>query len=185
MELEVKGDFFDKLYKLDKTYFLGKTIQGIGVLAVNFSKSRFVHKNWKDQNTVAWKARKRKSRGSLMIKTGRLKRSIRKLAVGRWYVIIGTDVPYAQIHNEGGTINERVKVKAHTRKRTTYAKRKRVKEGQSKYTKKKVGSQKIHVRSHYRQMNLTIEKRQFMGNSKALNNRIERYMLAQIKRELR
>ncbi len=184
-ELNINGDFFDKLGKLDKTYFLNKTVEAVGVLAVNFSKRRFIHKNWKDKKTEAWKPRKRKNRGSLMIKSGRLKRSIRKLAVGRWYVIIGTDAPYAQIHNEGGTIKERVKVRAHSRTRTLYAKRKRRKEGQSRYTKKKVGSVTMHVRSHYRNMNVEIPKRQFLGNSHALAKHIEIYMLAQIKRELK
>ncbi len=184
-ELEINGDFFEKLGKLDKTYFLNKTIDAAGVLAVNFSKRRFIYKNWKDRKTTAWKARQRKSRGSLMIKSGRLKRSIRKLATGRFYVIIGTDVPYAKIHNEGGRIKERVKVRAHSRTRTIYAKRKRVKEGQSRYTKKKTGSVTMHVRSHYRNMNVEIPKRQFIGNSYALAKEIELYMLAQIKRELK
>ncbi len=184
-ELNIKGDFFEKLERIDKTYFLNKTVEAAGVLAVNFSKRRFIHKNWKDKKTEAWKPRKRKNTGSLMKVSGRLKRSIRKLAIGRFYVIIGTDAPYAQIHNEGGIIKERVKVRAHNRTRTLYAKRKRRKEGQSRYTKKKVGSVTMHVRSHYRNMNVKIPKRQYMGNSHALAKHIEIYMLAQIKRELK
>ncbi len=64
-------------------------------------------------------------------------------------------MPYAQIHNEGGTINKTVTVKAHSRKR----------KGRSE-----------NVKSHRRKMNTTLPKRQFIGEFKMLLYRVERLL---------
>jgi phage gpG-like protein len=93
----------------------------------------------------------------LLLKTGRLKRSIRKISATTDRIIIGTDVPYAQIHNEGGTINTTVTVRAHTRTRR----------GRSE-----------NVRGHSRRMNLNIPQRQFLGNSQVLQQRIFSHITA-------
>ena len=181
MEIDFKTDFFQRLEKIDKPVFMNRMINEVAVIAVNFSKERFVRKNWMDNAPEAWKARKRKNRGSLMVKSGRLKRSIRKLASGAYYVYIGTDVPYAQIHNEGGTTNKTVYVKAHTRKRTKRA----VSEKTGKKLSKKVDSGMISkVKSHTRKMNLTVPKRQFMGDSKALAIRAERHIARGLDKEI-
>ena len=96
------------------------------VLAVNFSKERFIKKNWLDDREYPWpKTKKRK--GSTLIKSGRLKRSIRQVHVGADYAIIGTDVPYARAHS----------VKSHTRKiKRSFAQRQFI--GQSKYLSDKI-----------------------------------------------
>ncbi len=124
------------------------------VVAVNFSKERFVRKNWVDKTRKPWKSRKRKDRGSLMVHTGRLKRSIRVLHVTNNYVVIGTNVPYAKAHNEGETIKKKVVVKAHNR---------RTRSGRNS-----------KVTAHPRQMNTQLPERRFMGNSALLARRIER-----------
>lgn len=81
------------------------------VLAVNFSKERFIKKNWLDDREYPWpKTKKRK--GSTLIKSGRLKRSIRQVHVGADYAIIGTDVPYARAHNDGLTVEGTETVRA-------------------------------------------------------------------------
>ena len=134
--------------------------------AERFFKQRFIRKNWLDQSPEPWEPRKRKAPGSLMIGkgSGRLKKSIRRINVTRNSVTIGTDVPYAQIHNEGGTINKIVTVKAHSRKR----------KGRSE-----------NVKSHRRKMNITMPKRQFIGESKMLLHRIERMVEVELFRILR
>lgn len=86
----------------------------LGTVAVNFFKERFQAQNWVGDRTEPWPARKedrrrrrretRTNRG-ILTKTGRLRRSIRKISVIEDSVLIGTDVPYAQVHNEGGVIN--------------------------------------------------------------------------------
>ncbi len=142
------------------------------ITAVKFSKMRFVNKSWTDQTIERWKARKpspewaseeRKKasqRGSIMVRSGRLKRSVRKLSATRNSVTIGTDVPYAQIHNEGGTINQTVNIKAHSRER----------KGRTE-----------QVRAHKRKRQVTIPKRQFIGESRILLRSLERMVEVQVR----
>ena len=99
-----------------------------------------------------------------MIRTGRLKRSIRKLMVTKDYILIGTDVPYAQVHNEGGSIKKNVPVRRHERKTSR---------GRAK------------VKAHSRNVNLKMPQRQFIGNSAILRRRIERLIERDIKRVLK
>jgi len=153
-------NFVKKLQKLKK---LNKRFMPlVAIEAVNFSKERFVHKNWVDKKTKPWKIRKNgQTSGSLMVDSGRLKRSIRKLKITQNSVTIGTDVPYAQIHNEGGQISKVANVKAHSRKRN---------------------GREHRVKTHTRNVNINIPKRQFLGNSQVLNNRIENMITKKIQK---
>lgn len=139
-------------------------------LAVNFSKERFVRKNWVDDSREPWKDRAREDRGSLMIRTGRLKRSIRKIKASRNSVTIGTNVPYAEIHNEGMT-DKTVRVRAHTRKR----KDKTVKR-KDKTVKRK--DKTVKVKAHSRKMDMP--QRRFIGESALLQRRLERNLQKQL-----
>ncbi|MCR4561253.1 MAG: phage virion morphogenesis protein [Bacteroidales bacterium] len=130
----------------------------IGMLAVNFSKQRFVEQNWLYTSPQPWKERKRKRRGgkarqngAVLVDSGRLKRSIRIISTTPLSVTIGTDVPYAQIHNDGFSGVQ--SVKAHTRKGK-------------------------NVRAHRRKMKMP--KRKFIGNSAALMLEIEKFIMEQI-----
>ena len=164
MYVEFKTDFFKRLQKVNKPSFMRRLVKRSGVVAVNFSKERFVKKDWLDGNSrEAWKKRKKPDRGSLMVKSGRLKRSIRKLSEGDYFVYVGTDVPYAQIHNEGGNINKTITVRTHSRTR----------KGRTET-----------VKSHRRKMKMTMPKRQFLGDSNALAKRIERFANVEINNEI-
>lgn len=130
----------------------------IGMLAVNFSKQRFVEQNWLYTTAEPWQPRKRKRRGgkarqngAVLVDSGRLKRSIRIISTTPLSVTIGTDVPYAQIHNDGFSGVQ--SVKAHTRKGK-------------------------NVRAHRRKMKMP--KRKFIGNSAALMLEIEKFIIEQI-----
>lgn len=165
----ITADFAQKVLRLKKLY--RKFPDMAAIEAVNFSKERFVRKNWVDQTNQPWKKRKpspewysaaqnkEAARGSLMVKSGRLKRSIRKIKVTRNSVTIGTDVPYAETHNEGAVINQTVNVKAHSRKR-------------------KARNEK--VKAHSRKRKIKIPKRQFIGESAILLRRIERLVQREI-----
>ncbi|CAA0159002.1 phage virion morphogenesis protein [Tenacibaculum maritimum] len=181
MSVDFKGDFFKKLEKVNQKSFLRSMTGQVGAIAVNFSKQRFRDKNWVGRNREKWAKRKRPGRGSLMSKSGRLKRSIRKLAQGNYYVFIGTDVPYAQIHNEGGTISKTVSVRAHTRKVNSRTRATTRGNGRTRNAKKT----QTRVKAHTRRMNLRIVKRQFMGNSDVLTRRIERHMYKEIIKQLK
>lgn len=157
---------FVKLKKLARVQ--EQFIPKAAIVAVNFSKERFVQKNWVDRTRERWEPRKRKDRGSLMVKTARLKRSIRKIRIGRTYFIIGTDVPYAQAHNDGITINKTVTVKQHQRA---------VRAGRN--------PRNVIVKTHQRKMERTFKKRQFIGESAVLMRRIERTLENDIKEALK
>jgi phage gpG-like protein len=168
--------FIRKLEALNDAY--KKLPAEIAAIAVNFSKDRFREQAWLDETKENWKPRKRprKGRGSqtLLVKTGRLKRSVRKISATEDRIIIGTDVPYAQIHNEGGTVTATVNVKAHT---------------VNEHTRKRKGRNerlKSHsVKAHQRKMNTKIPQRQVIGNSKTLQDKIISHITARFERALR
>lgn len=141
--------------------------QLVATEAVNFSKERFVQQNWVDATTEPWRKRKVKrrsktrERGAVLVSSGRLKRSIRKVLVASDMVIIGSDVPYAQIHNDG--FRGRETVKAHKRKS---------RKGRS-----------TEVKSFTRSMNMP--RRRFIGQSAVLNTRIERVCTASIMKAIK
>jgi phage gpG-like protein len=163
----------------------------IGAQAVLFSKQRFREQAWADNATQPWAKRKRGAKrdsGRAILKdSGRLQRSIRIISVTPNSVTIGTDVPYAQAHNEGfrGTQN----VPAHTRSR--YAKVKvgtgsfsvKTRKERTRTTKQAVDGGDYPVKAFTRKMNLP--KRQFIGNSQVLNNQIKRLITAEINRAMK
>ena len=68
----------------------------------NFERKAFFSK--------PWKPRKQDGRGTLMLQTGKLRRSIRS-KINKDSVSWATSEPYAAIHNNGGTITVTAKMK--------------------------------------------------------------------------
>ncbi|MDL2289892.1 phage virion morphogenesis protein [Paludibacteraceae bacterium OttesenSCG-928-F17] len=171
-------DFIRKLDAVTDAY--KKLPAEIATTAVNFSKDRFRDQAWLDTTKEPWKKLKRQRRGrngkvsnnqTILVKSARLKRSIRKISVTESRVIIGTDVPYAQAHNDG-VKNKDVTIKEHIVKehnRTRNGRKERVKE----YT----------VKAHSRKMN--IPERKFIGNSYTLERRIVLLTTARFMRALK
>lgn len=84
-----------------------------GVIAVRHFKKNFKKQGFVDKNTSKWKARKKadkegSGKRAILVKTGALRRSIRTISKGVGRVRVGTAMPYAKIHNEGGTIKKKV-----------------------------------------------------------------------------
>jgi Mu-like prophage protein gpG len=168
------SDFLRKVDAITKAY--ERMPDEVAAIAVKFSKERFREQGWLDESFHPWKPRKiyrkgKKRSQTLLVNTGRLKRSIRKLYANSKQIAIGTDVPYAELHNNGGVIKETVTVnehtvKAHQRKAST-----RVRAGRTETVK--AHSVKQHsVSTHTRQMNLRIPARPFIGQSAALERQI-------------
>lgn len=164
--------------------------QKIGVQATVFFKQRFREGNWVDdathpwkkRKTVAWGKRERKGRG-LLIDSGRLRRSIRVVRNTGSRIVVGTDVPYAKAHNEGYRGNITQNVKQHTRSKTKFGIVKRTERKRSTrvdYGRVKTGE--TTVKAHKRTIKVNIPKRQFIGQSAALNKQIERIMKVEISR---
>ena len=160
----------------------------LGNMAVNFFLDRFRYQNWLGATTEPWRQRRRnKGRNAgraILIQSARLRRSIRLTKVSGLTAHIGSDVPYARVHNEGfrGTVS----VKAHSRNR--YGKEKI---GTGKFNKS--GSERMktvqritgtgQVKAHTRKVN--IPRRQFMGNSPVLNKQLQRKLMAELMKGLR
>jgi len=135
--------------------------------AVNFTLDNFkmqgflgaTFQPWATRKT-GWKRDKRKGR-ALLIDTGRLRRSIRITRITADSVSIGSNVKYAQAHNQGASISVIQSVRSFSR------------------------SNGSNVKAHTRRVNVKIPRRQFMGNSPYLNARISRVITATFLKELR
>lgn len=83
---------------------LNKLVESAGVLAVNHFTKSFSDGGFTDESLQRWQPRKRAERGksrAILVKSGRLRRSLRSRRLGNLAVKIMTDVPYASIHNNG------------------------------------------------------------------------------------
>lgn len=132
----------------------------IGNAAVSMVNQNFRDAGWRDGGLKPWKKTKRqmgKGKGSqyLPLHSSRehLSRSTQYKKTGPGEVTISNPVPYASVHNDGFEGN--VNVKAH--KRT-------ISKGKNK-------GDKYSVRAFSRRM--YIPQRQFMGESRELNEKIE------------
>jgi phage gpG-like protein len=156
----------------------------MGVLAVQFTMERFRAMNWVDSTTKPWAKRKSQKDNAgrgLLIKSGRLKRSIRVTEKSGGTVVIGTDVPYAKVHNEGS--QEKVLVGHHLRHIEKAGPVALTKKGKPKKRQPKPSITKIEVKAHFRKNN--IPQRQFIGNSAVLTTQLQRMMAANIMKALK
>jgi phage gpG-like protein len=71
--------------------------------AYNFFVDSFRKQGFKDETLIKWKPRKKRERSGrgILIKTGALKNSLKKVYVGSYSVRISSDLIYARVHNEG------------------------------------------------------------------------------------
>lgn len=155
-----------------------------GGLAVRFYKDRWRFQAWHDDHREPWQLRKKKdkrgNRRRLLTKTGRLRRSIRVINKGRNHVLIGTDVPYAQVHNEGFSGSVKQSVSAHG---VREHKRKSHSRGGRKIKRQTVSAHKRNGFS--RTINQDIPARRFMARSKLLDRRIVMNIEHDLRKELR
>lgn len=148
--------------------------------AQNFFLDSFKRTAWIGQTTENWKPRKpnkKRTGAALLVKTGRLKRSIR-IKRAKWNsIVIGSDVPYAGVHNEG--LNETQTVHEHSRIASRKVATRYNKAGHAlKSGMKKIRGKSHQVSSFTRNQN--IPRRRFMGNSPYLNQRILRTIISQL-----
>lgn len=158
----------------------------IGEVVVLFSNQRFREQMWVDRGSEPWKARKpnaARNRGrNLLVDSGRLRRSVRITRTTSDEVTVGTDVPYARVHNDGfrGTVN----VRAHTRKRYSKSKEKyTTRTGSERSRTVMTQSGSYDVSAHTRRINMP--RRRFLGESAAQTRQITRVLAAEITRALK
>ncbi len=146
------------------THFKERILPAIvGTEAENHFKDSFHNEGFTDKTLEPWQDVKRRTdprpgssksertRKILTGKTADLGESIRWDGNYNQLVKIQTDVEYAQIHNEGGTVSGTYSVRAHTRT---------------------VKGKTQNVKAHTRNVNYTMPKRQFMGESAELDKKI-------------
>jgi len=168
---------------------LNKIVDAAGVMAVNHFTKSFRDGGFTDEGLKRWQARKgeisggiAKTRGrsrGILVKSGRLRRSLRSGRFGVLSVKIMTDVPYAKIHNDGGIVYRR----PHKRSSTITAKVRGSggfvngvwKKGRSKTIKLKGESYNVKGSS------FKMPKRQFIGYSGKLNRSIIAFIDKKIK----
>jgi phage gpG-like protein len=98
--------------KLQKTLTAFITVMGTD--AKNHFVKSFRNQGFEDDSIQRWQPRKneisggiarvrRKSAGSraILVKTGDLRRSVRVISKSYRSIVVGSDLPYAQIHNDG------------------------------------------------------------------------------------
>jgi phage gpG-like protein len=121
----------------------------VGNLALQHFNDNFQQQGFVDDTLQPWPPRHDDGGQdrAILVKTGRLRRSLRISRLSTEEVVIGTDVPYAKVHNEGGMIN----VKAHNRR-------------------SKRGNE-FAVRAYI----YKATQRKFIGASKQLDRKIENY----------
>lgn len=147
-----KHPFSQQAQRLQRT--LTNLPRQVGVLVVGETKANFRRQAFDGQ---AWPKRKsnaqRDTGRNLLIDSGVLRRSIRSEAQGR-RVTIFSDVPYAKVHNDGGSVKKR------TSKRSGYK------------SKRKGGA------------TFQMPKRQFLGDSKSQREKIDDFVSKQFQKAL-
>ncbi|KAA2245506.1 hypothetical protein F0L74_05985 [Chitinophaga agrisoli] len=163
--------------------------------AVNFFLDRFRERNWLNIRRSAWKDRKdptkwgpaKRNKGrAILVLSGRLRRSIRITSIANLQVHIGSDAPYAKAHNEGfkGIVTQHVSPYTRKVNRTGIIKRTALKT-RSKIKWGKVTVRETTVKGHTRKIKQNIPRRQFMGRSQQLDEKIKRLLIAELMKGIR
>lgn len=158
----------------------------IGNDARAFFQDSFKKQGFDDSTIEKWKSRKndktKRQRGrAILVKSGRLRRSIKLRHVSWDKILISTDVPYAEAHNEGS--RKVVYVKPHKRQNVIRTKVSGGFEGTSVKRRSKtieiLGS-RVNVSGYSYKQN--IPQRRFMGDSRKLNTIITATLAKEIDR---
>ncbi|MFD2787955.1 hypothetical protein [Hymenobacter rubripertinctus] len=184
-------EFRQRFYEFKQTKWprmVGRT--ALAVFDENFDNGGFT-----DKVFIRWKPRKgdtenkgrrlgdggRQSGRALLIKSGALRRTLRiSYALPQQVKVLAgnQDVDYAGIHNEGGRIQTTVRVKAHTRTNSYQDEVSGPRARKAKYAKVTTGTSTVEA--HSRRVNTVMPRRQFMGASDKLMDRVERQFFGQL-----
>lgn len=143
--------------------------QKAAVTMVNFFKRNFQAGGFVDVPFQKWKKSIYPGARRTMVRSGNTRRQIKKIQVSETRVVVGiaNHNHYAKIHNEGGQILITPKMR-----RFFWAK---YKETGREYWKNLAITKKTHI---------DIPKRQFIGNSIALEKTMDRMLINELKKAL-
>jgi len=139
---------------------------------VRFFKARFRDQAWHDRAKEPWAKRKDDFGRAILVGRGYLRDSIRVISKSDDSIKFGTDVRYAKIHNEGGTIQVRITKRSRKFFWFMYSRTGDAKWKGMALTKKTV-------------LIIKIPKRQFIGHSEKLINEIDEWIINHIERDFK
>lgn len=161
-----------------KQFLQNKLPRYVGKTAVDFFRENFRQGGWRDGGLRRWQPPKRFSErgnaaakyGPLLSRQNELMNSIDYRIQGN-LIIISTDKPYAKIHNEGGPVSITIPITSQMR-RFAWAK---MYEAGRMGDKDKAGRWKALALTKQQNVNVhyIMPQRQFMGDSRDLQNEIE------------
>jgi phage gpG-like protein len=146
----------------------------IGVEAKKHFVASFRNQGFTDATLDHWKARKRNDKGkrgnrAILVKSGDLRRSVKVINKNYDSVTLGSDLPYAQIHNDGGTIHKKAsKNSMYYREVSTNILSRKTNKRFARTTgrRKATHAMEVEIGEH----DIKMPKRQFIGNSKKLTD---------------
>lgn len=156
----------------------------VGNSTVNFALDNFRKEGFQGETFQPWQKRKKKAKGAaqrkILIQSGRLRRSVRITSVTPHSVWVGSDVPYARIHNEGGTINRAARSETFVRNRYKRGKKAKAFGGKGLYKKGTTAGRG----QTYKAYSIQMPRRQFLGDSPVLRRMIHADAVAHLKKAL-
>jgi phage gpG-like protein len=139
----------------------------IGNEAVNFAIDNLEKQSWEGKPWAKRKSKKDTGR-ALLVKSGRLKRSPRVISSAPGKVTVGSDVPYAAVHNNGGSIERSARSETFVRNRYTRGEKGKMFGGMGAYKKGTSAGQGLTFKAYGYQM----PERRFLGASPQLKRRL-------------
>ena len=144
----------------------------VGNMVVNAALDNFRNQAFNGQ---PWKARKTKGRRgngrqNILVQSGALRRSIRVIRTTATSVTVGSDLPYASVHNDGGEIKRAARTETFVRNRYTKGVKGKMFGGMGAFKKGTTAGRGLTFRAYSYRM----PQRQFLGRTPALDTAINR-----------
>lgn len=146
------------------------TARYASVKGLNFFKDSFHKQGWTDINFEPWDKRQQpdtRPGGAVLTQTGNLRDSLQVLHRSATRIVFGTHAPYAQVHNEGGTLSVPVTQRSRRFFWFMYRLTENPKWKWMALTKKTT-------------LTITLPKRQFIGESQTLRRGMDQWVVKQI-----
>ncbi|MCO5253377.1 MAG: phage virion morphogenesis protein [Bacteroidetes bacterium] len=160
---------------------LPKAAKAVGIVARDFFRLNFNKGGFDDSGVKKWKPRKFEFPGkgrATLTGRGNLRDNIQYTYMGSKAIVFNNQ-PYAQIHNEGGTIGVTPRMRAYFWAKY-YEARGNVKINKKGEARKTKTNEKLNAEAEIwknlalkKGSTITIDKRQFMGDSKNLNKKVD------------
>ena len=162
----------------------------VGVEAVKFFKEGFVKGGFTDTSFSPWKKSNSPLAGKrALYKSGKLMQSIRKQEGSDKRVVVNADSDYADIQNDGGVVVVTAKMKKYFwAMLLRFGKPKLKSNGKPDWSSIRKTPKTEFIKSMALKKvgtKIKIPKNQFIGNSQALNSRLETEYIKLIQREMR